>query len=291
MPTELKLTALDADAVAFELDSFEPTDDGRLEVRGRWSGVRGRRFVRPTLTIATWDTSVRLLADLEHKPWLPDEGRSWLAAFPWDVQDAEIVEASLAVTPDIEVVLPAPGADVPKRSASPTDGADLLIRALREREGELERLRGQLERTESAVHSAVSERNETVAATAREREHWQRERDALLGERSRLVVEQKRWTARCDSLAKEVSRLKRELAKAAAERDAAFADRDALRRPRAPVVDTPAPAIEPPATAIEQPARLPSRRSGVEIHWLPRALALALLAAVILALALVVRIL
>src|SRR5579884_3048902 len=265
MPTELKLTALDADAVAFELDSFEPTDDGRLEVRGRWSGVRGRRFVRPTLTIATWDTSVRLLADLEHKPWLPDEGRSWLAAFPWDVQDAEIVEASLAVTPDIEVVLPAPGADVPKRSASPTDGADHLIRALREREGELERLRGQLERAESAVQSVVSQRNETVAAIAREREHWQGERDALLDERSRLVVEQKRWAAHCDSLAKEVSRLQRELAKAAAERDAAFAERDAafaernaLRRARAPVIDTPTPAIEPPAHAIEQPARVPS---------------------------------
>ena len=35
----------------FELDRFQWAGEDRLEVEGRWFGVRGRRFVRPVLTV------------------------------------------------------------------------------------------------------------------------------------------------------------------------------------------------------------------------------------------------
>ena len=37
--------------VTFEVERFDWVDDARLEVLGRWSGVRGLRFVRPVLTV------------------------------------------------------------------------------------------------------------------------------------------------------------------------------------------------------------------------------------------------
>src|SRR5918996_4261697 len=57
------------EGVAFEVDHFEWIDD-RLEVSGRWYGLRGHRFVRPALTVEVdddGDERRRMLADLEHK--------------------------------------------------------------------------------------------------------------------------------------------------------------------------------------------------------------------------------
>src|SRR5947209_9746183 len=98
-----------AERIAFELERFEPRASGGLEVSGRWFGVRGRRFVRPTLTLFTDEGAFRALADLEHKPWAPEEGGPWEAAFPWD-SGAEVLEAELAVAPDVTIALPPPGA-------------------------------------------------------------------------------------------------------------------------------------------------------------------------------------
>src|SRR5947209_14829213 len=97
-----------AERIAFELERFEPRAGGSLEVSGRWFGVRGRRFVRPTLTLFTDEGAFRALADLEHKPWAPEEGGPWEAAFPWN-SGAEVLEAELAVAPDVTIALPAPG--------------------------------------------------------------------------------------------------------------------------------------------------------------------------------------
>src|SRR3954469_22828099 len=47
-------TATPADPLAqlsFELERFRWEGEERLEVSGRWFAVRGRRFVRPTLTL------------------------------------------------------------------------------------------------------------------------------------------------------------------------------------------------------------------------------------------------
>ena len=98
--------------VSFELERFERAD-GRLELSGRWFGVRGMRFVRPTITLGLGDGSAsRLLADLEHKPWAPEDGERWEAAFPC-AEDVAVLDAELAVAPGIAIPLPAPGEELP----------------------------------------------------------------------------------------------------------------------------------------------------------------------------------
>jgi hypothetical protein len=97
--------------VAFQVDRFEFPAGGRCEIRGRWSGVRGRRFMRPALTVLADGRRVRLLADLEHKPWAAEDGQPWLAEFPCEFDRSAIQEAELTVAPDITVALPITGAN------------------------------------------------------------------------------------------------------------------------------------------------------------------------------------
>ena len=94
--------------MAFELERFELTGEDRLELSGRWFGVRGRRFIRPTLTLVADGEKYRGLADLAHKPWAAEDGEPWQAAFVCELAGAEVIDAELNVTPDITVSLPAP---------------------------------------------------------------------------------------------------------------------------------------------------------------------------------------
>jgi hypothetical protein len=98
----------------FELDRFQWSEDDRLEVEGRWFGVRGRRFVRPVLTVQVGGGRRRLLAVLEHKPWMADEGTAWIAAFPWEGSHEAVGDAELEVGA-LTVDLPPPGG--PERPA------------------------------------------------------------------------------------------------------------------------------------------------------------------------------
>src|SRR5579859_4000320 len=95
--------------VAFELDRIDMQGGDRLEVNGRWFGVRGRRFIRPSLTLLADEQQRRLLADLDHKPWAAEDGQPWKATFPYEAQEDHWVEAELSVAPDITVSLPLPG--------------------------------------------------------------------------------------------------------------------------------------------------------------------------------------
>ena len=103
--------AVTAGEIFFELDRFELGDGDRLELSGRWFGVRGRRFVRPSLALIADGGRSRALADLEHKPWAPEDGQAWEAAFPWH-QDADVVEVELSVAPDITIRLPIPSSEL-----------------------------------------------------------------------------------------------------------------------------------------------------------------------------------
>src|SRR5579859_44288 len=105
----------EANGVAFELDRIEMAGDDRLEVNGRWFGVRGRRFIRPSLTLLADEEQRRLLADLDQKPWAAEDGQPWLATFPYDQQDGPWVEAELSVAPDITVTVPLPGTSRARR--------------------------------------------------------------------------------------------------------------------------------------------------------------------------------
>jgi len=92
----------------FQLERFQWSGPDRLEVEGRWFGVRGRRFIRPVLTVQFEGRRRRLLAMLEHKPWQADENESWIAAFPWDGPTDGVSKAELEVGA-LTVDLPPPG--------------------------------------------------------------------------------------------------------------------------------------------------------------------------------------
>ena len=112
----------------FELDRFELGADDRCEVHGRWFGVRGRRFMRPALTIVVDGAETRLLADLDDKPWAAEEGLPWNAAFA-SPPDGDLAGAELTVAPDITIALPAAarprGARRPPRSRARTSAPSL----------------------------------------------------------------------------------------------------------------------------------------------------------------------
>jgi hypothetical protein len=116
--------------VAFELDRFELVGGDRCELQGRWFGVRGRRFMRPSLTIVVDGQSTRLLADLADKPWAAEDGEPWRAAFACPVDGDDLLEAELTVGPDVTIVLPAPnrraGTAKKRPSRGRTDPSRLL---------------------------------------------------------------------------------------------------------------------------------------------------------------------
>jgi hypothetical protein len=119
--------------VSFELDRFELVAEDRLEVGGRWYGVRGRRFMRPSLTPGAEGRGSRTLALLDHKPWAASDGTPWVAAFQWDGDPAELIDAELAVTPDIAVSLPAPTAGGSRGKRRPAAGRKAAVEARAER--------------------------------------------------------------------------------------------------------------------------------------------------------------
>ncbi len=165
MAQALETRAATTAEIYFELDRFEPTEDGLcVELSGRWFGVRGRRFVRPTLTMLVGGVRRRLLADLEHKPWAAEDGSSWIASFPWELEGEPVSELELGVAPDLEIGLPVPGsapqrAEVRRgRQVAPRrhDGADESARALDAARGENDRLRDELERAADAKVEAAA---------------------------------------------------------------------------------------------------------------------------------------
>ena len=97
-----------SNGVTFEVERFEWVDGDRLEVTGRWYGLRGHRFVRPVLVVQAADEQRRMLAVLDHKPWAAEDGDEWIAAFPWEGEPLELTAAELAVAPSLAVDLPVP---------------------------------------------------------------------------------------------------------------------------------------------------------------------------------------
>lgn len=180
----------------FEVERFGWTAAGGLEVTGRWYGVRGRRFVRPTLAVAGSQGRRRLLASLEHKPWAPAEGEPWIAAFPWEGADPGHVTVELAVAPGVVVALP-PLGDVPRAgtarrpptasipSGEPGDAAAALLRRLATLRREHAAMTAERDAARSAQATAGRERDEALAV----RERVERERDEAVAQRAAAVKE------------------------------------------------------------------------------------------------------
>src|SRR5579884_759360 len=146
-------TGTEANRIVFELDQFKLGDDKRLEVRGRWFGVRGRRFVRPTLMLQAGGEQHRALADLEHKPWQAEDGEPWEASFPWAVDGAEVRGAELAVAPDIAIPLPAPNGRRRSPTRLPVRGAERRRTREAPRRDELADARREIDRLRSELEA------------------------------------------------------------------------------------------------------------------------------------------
>src|SRR4051794_6456799 len=123
-----------------DVERFEWSSPDQLELHGRWYGVRGLRFVRPTLMLRAEGVSRRVLATLEHKPWAALDGEPWVAAFPWQGEPLEFESVELAVTSAVVLELEpprVPGAARRKKASKPGEAAGALLQ---------ERERARLER-------------------------------------------------------------------------------------------------------------------------------------------------
>jgi hypothetical protein len=216
--------------VSFEVDRFAWVD-GRLEVTGRWYGIRGRRFLRPTLDVEVDGSPRRMLAVLEHKPWAADDGEEWVAAFEWTGEPVELAVAELAVAPELSVVLPSPTGAPPKkkvrraraagdRLAAAPPRAQALEAAVAEAQAEVADLRDRLAAEQKAWQQRVEEvealRDESAAAKSAA----EAERDEAVAARDKAISEQEELVS-----AREAATAERDAAVAA--RDEAVAARDA----------------------------------------------------------------
>ena len=212
--------------IAFELERYEFKGDDRVEISGRWSGVRGRRFIRPTLTVMTGGRGSRALADLEHKPWAPEEGKLWMAAFSCTVEDATTLEAELNVAPDITITLPAPGhgaATGAKRTKRERPGREPRVRReLLERPAPPRRSAARPSQ-ESTARREVAAIKTTMDAAIADKERLLHESDA---EKERLQAELAASQTEQAQLRARVEELTAELDRAVAARTSALAARD-----------------------------------------------------------------
>jgi hypothetical protein len=259
--------AVSAGEIVFELERFE-RDGDRLTLSGRWFGVRGRRFVRPTLTPLGGNDRSRVLADLEHKPWPAEDGGSWEAAFPLP-RGGQTVKFELSVSPDIAIQLPSPGskrasrrlAALPRHrgalsstsTGSPVWGAPADVEeAAPPRDPALERLEIELGVVKAKLQAADGEieaRRATLSAREHELEAAREElasaqadhksashataesiaaRDHVAAERDHLLAEREKLAAQRDQLKSHHDALARDREQVITERDQLMIERDQL---------------------------------------------------------------
>jgi hypothetical protein len=223
------------DPVAFQLDRLRRDGERGLEVRGRWSGVRGRRFVRPTLTLRIDGAKHRLLADLEHKPWAAQEGEEWVARFSPLPPAGKADRFELSVAPDITVALSAPGSRASsakgKRPAAPAAGAaSAPARPATRRASQADRARPAVE----ADHGKARDLGRELEASAADRARLAAERDKLRLERDALAVERDGMRRQQGRARKKVAELQRELKALEASANAGLSEaRETLEAERA----------------------------------------------------------
>jgi hypothetical protein len=244
--------------VAFEVERVEWPSPDRLEVVGRWFGVRGRRFIRPTLQVEVDGEQRRMLAVLDHKPWAVEDGQDWVAAFAWRGDPVDLTGSELTVGPDIAVELRSPGEKrEPARRIARRPRADVLeselaaarqkaqklgrelhtaraehsaemLRSATEHEAELERVRAaRAAAGQDAEHRAAELRSELDNA----RDRLARLETALRNARDELAVARADVTTQRDERERERALIETEATKtAAAEMEKLRAERDEARR-------------------------------------------------------------
>lgn len=239
MPPGRDRTATSEPEVTFEVERFGVTSGDRLEIAGRWFGVRGRRFLRPTLELEVDGRRRRVLALLEHKPWAAEEGEEWLAAFTWDGQDGDPGNAELAVGADLAVEVSPPGKRARKARGRPSAEA----RELKAARAELERKVGELERSRDAHAAEREEYIERLTAEQRANRELQSRLDAARARTEETDRELEVLRGELARLTGELGKLQVAREAAVVARDAAIADSENLERERETAVRAGAAAV------------------------------------------------
>jgi hypothetical protein len=229
---------------SFELERFGWSGESRLEVIGRWTGVRGRHAGAAVLSVEV-DGGRRRVPAVVAGP-LTDE--PWQALFEWDGDPGDVREAELEVGRALVVALPAPrrrrrAAPAARAAVAPAATAPAAaLDAAREQElaglrlahGSLRASHEQIEDEVETLRAARDERDRVAVALGAEVETLraardERDRIAAELERARLQLadaERERATleARADAADAEAARLRARVALSEAELVAARAD-------------------------------------------------------------------
>lgn len=305
-----------AEQITFELERLTLTDEHRLELAGRWFGVRGRRFVRPTLTLIGAHKRSRSLADLEHKPWPAEDGTSWFAVFPLHDPGEDVIELELAVAPDIAVLLSPPPelASLP-RKRGPSSSAVLAPRtpplplretALPESPANAAKPKPPARRAAAAHAQATIEQQQVSDAQSHrqalaegKRENTERELAGALREREEARKGWKEAHQGRDAAVRERDQALAERDQALIERDQALAKRDRAADERDRLVDerdqtqTERLSTLRPRPAIGAPEHRPrvheSMRASRWVVWTTRLFALLVLIAIVAAILIIIR--
>jgi hypothetical protein len=203
--------------VEFQPAHFEVIGD-RCQVKGRWFGVRGRRFIRPTLTAVVDGRPIRLLADLVDKPWTAEDGEPWQATFPFTHERARFQKAELTVAPDVTITLPTPQrpAGSTRNKSSPRGaGATPLDHGARKSRG-----------------SGLGARDGQADALARELAELRKAHSQLLRRIDRLEADKARTAQSLDEMSRTLRQVTRERDEANAARDRIAAELEAMQRAR-----------------------------------------------------------
>jgi hypothetical protein len=296
----------DPDRITFEVLRLTAGEAGRIELSGRWYGVRGRRFMRPALTMKVDGTAVRSLADLEHKPWAAQDGEPWVAAFPADVDLGRATEIELSVAPDIIVALEPPPVLAPDETGE-TAAAGAPRPDLAERARQMDRLTARLAAVDQALERERASRAGADQALERERTRRTDAEHALEAERTeslRLRAELGRVRAELDLAAAARAALSDSAASTQRAGPARRTDgpeaSEGVAQERSSLARSPAPRHARPAEAQSAGPSgrpLPSPRADRPLNpslrsrhrWLVRLVALLIMLGVIAAIVLVIR--
>jgi hypothetical protein len=169
--------------LTFQLERFEWIASDRLELAGRWNGLRGRRIAPPVLAFEAEGRRHRLRA----MPGGQLDER-WRATFAWDGPAIDIESAELEVGRSLVVDLPRP-----RRRSSADRPSEPLEERLAIAEAEAEAAREELSQLREDLSTAAEETEQALTA-AREAEAALREEAEGLRtelERAQGVLEQR----------------------------------------------------------------------------------------------------
>jgi hypothetical protein len=148
----------------FELEQFEWAAPDRLELRGRFIGLRGVSADAPMLVVVGDGRVHRLPAVPGSAAGPPEEGRRWQAAFAWHGPPVAFDVAELQLGSDLVVELPEPAPrrarfrrgvrDAPRHLGGELREAQELIEA---KDAELGALRERVAVLERSVEAARSD--------------------------------------------------------------------------------------------------------------------------------------